>query len=82
MADKPQTPVPAAMRAGCSQDLTGPAGFGSDVDVEVRLRSTEKIKLVVQRCERTNAPHHLLVRIRETLISITSTGRDRTPPSH
>jgi hypothetical protein len=81
MADKPsQTPVPAALRASSSRDLTSPGGFGSDVDVEIRLRSTEKIKLVVRRCGRTNAPHHLLVRIRETLISITSTTRDRIPP--
>jgi hypothetical protein len=54
-------------------------------DVEVRLQSTERVKIVLQRCERTNAPHHLLVRIRETLISITTRDRspsDRTPRSH
>jgi hypothetical protein len=68
------------MRASCSQDFTSPGSLASDV--EIRLRSTEKIKLVVQRCGRTNAPHHLLVRIRETLISITTTSRDRTPRSH
>jgi hypothetical protein len=81
MADKPSLdPIPRSLRPASSQELTGPGGVTSEV--EIRLRSTEKIKLVVQRCERTNAPHHLLVRIRETLISITTTARDRTPRSH
>jgi hypothetical protein len=81
MADKPALdPRAAAPRDGCSQDLTGPAGLTSEV--EIRLRSTEKIRIVLQRCERSNAPHHLLRRIRETLISITTTTRDRTGPPH
>lgn len=79
MADKPSLgPLHGSLRDTCSQDLSGPGGLASEV--EIRLRSTEKIKLVIQRCERTNAPHHLLVRIRETLISITT--RDPTPRSH
>jgi hypothetical protein len=47
-------------------------------DVEIRLQSTERVKVVLQRCERTNAPHHLLVRIRETLISVTTRDRPRS----
>jgi hypothetical protein len=81
MADKPSVnPLPASLRDACSQDLTGSGGPSSDV--EIRLRSTEKIRFVLQRCERTSAPQHLLVRIRETLISITATSRDRPPRSH
>jgi hypothetical protein len=79
MADKPALdPLAASLRDACSQDLTGPSGLTSEV--EIRLRSTERVKVVLQRCERTNAPHHLLMRIRETLISITTSTRDRTPP--
>lgn len=78
MSDKPsfnRNPVPPR--------ASSPGSNGSQrlsSDVEIQLRSTERIKVVLQRCERTNAPHHLLVRIRETLITITT--RDRTPRSH
>ena len=81
MADKPSVnSFPDSLRASSSDDLSGPVGPTSEV--EIRLRSTEKVKIVLQRCERTNAPHHLLMRIRETLITITTTTRDRTPRSH
>ena len=74
MADKPPlNPVPGQLRAS-SSDLDGSSGFTPDF--EIRLRSTERVKIVLQRCERSSAPHHLLVRIRETLISITT--RDRS----
>ncbi len=80
MADKPSVnPFPGSL---ASQLLRGPHPSRLASDVEIRLRSTEKIKVVLQRCERSSAPHHLLVRIRETLISITTTPRDRTPRSH
>ena len=59
-------------------DLNGSSSLPADV--EIRLRSTERVKVVLQRCERSSAPHHLLVRIRETLISITT--RDRSSSSH
>jgi hypothetical protein len=82
MADKPSpAPNPGSLRGSCSEDLTSPGSLPSE-EVEFRLRSTERIKLVVQRCERTSAPQHLLVRIRETLISITTTSRDRPPRAH
>jgi hypothetical protein len=81
MADKPSVnPFPGSLRANCSEDLDGSGGLASEV--EIRLRSTEKVKVVLQRCGRNSAPHHLLVRIRETLISITTTPRDRPPHSH
>ena len=35
----------------------------------------DELKLVLQRCGRCSAPEHLLIRIRETLISVTT--RDR-----
>jgi hypothetical protein len=73
MADKPSlNPLPGQLRAS-SSDLNGPSSLP---DVEIGLRSTERVKLVLQRCERSSAPHHLLVRIRETLITITT--RDRS----
>lgn len=78
MADKPSlNPTPGPMRASCP-DSNGSSSLTSEV--EIRLRSTERVRLVLQRCERNSAPHHLLLRIRETLISITS--RDRSPRSH
>ena len=79
MADKPSaTPIPGSSRADSSSDLSGRDGLPADF--EVRLRSTEKVKIVLRRCERSNAPAHLLVRIRETLISISTP--DGWPPSH
>ena len=79
MADKPSaTPTPGSSRATSAPDLSGQDGLPADF--EVRLRSTEKVKIVLRRCERSNAPHHLLIRIRETLISIST--RDGWPPSH
>jgi hypothetical protein len=73
MADKPSlNPLPGQLRAS-SSDLNGSSSLP---DVEIGLRSTERVKLVLQRCERSSAPHHLLVRIRETLITITT--RDRS----
>jgi hypothetical protein len=76
MADKPFLDPFRESRASPS-DLNGSSTLPSDV--EIRLRSTERVKIVLRRCERSNAPHHLLVRIRETLISITSS--DRPPGS-
>ena len=74
MADKPPlNPVPGQLRAS-SSDLDGSSSF--PLDFEIRLRSTERVRVVLQRCGRSSAPHHLLVRIRETLISITT--RDRS----
>jgi hypothetical protein len=78
MADKPSlNPIPGPARVS-SPGHNGLSNLPSDV--EIRLQSTERVKVVLQRCGRTNAPHHLLVRIRETLISITT--RDRSPRSH
>jgi hypothetical protein len=78
MADKPSlNRIPGPARAS-SPGFNGSPNLPPDV--EIRLQSTERVKVVLQRCERTNAPHHLLVRIRETLISITT--RDRSPRSH
>ncbi len=71
MADKPSfNPFPGQLRAP-SSDHNGSSSLPADV--EIRLRSTERVRVVLQRCcERSSAPHHLLVRIRETLISITT----------
>jgi hypothetical protein len=78
MADKPSfNPLDGHPRTPPS-DLDGSSTLPSDV--EIRLRSTERIRYVLQRCERSSAPHHLLIRIRETLISITA--RDRSTRSH
>lgn len=81
MADKPSVNTGLGpLRAAPSQDCDSASSLPADV--ELRLRSTERIKLVLQqRCERCSAPVHLLVRIRETIVSITAT-RDRTPRSH
>jgi hypothetical protein len=76
MADKPFLD-PFRQSRQSPSDLNGSSTLPSDV--EIRLRSTERIRFVLRRCERTNAPHHLLMRIRETLISISSP--DRTPRS-
>jgi hypothetical protein len=79
MADKPSVDrIPGPLPAPCSEDRSfrGPL----PTEVEIRLRSTERIRVVLQRCERTSAPEHLLVRIRETLVSITS--RERPPRNH
>jgi hypothetical protein len=72
MADKPPLNRLSGPRSK-APDLNGPTRLSADV--EIQLRSTERIRLVVQRCERSSAPDHLLVRIRETLISITTRGR-------
>ena len=66
MADKP--PLNRSPGPSPSPDSNGSSGFPPDF--EIRLRSTERVKIVLQRCERSCAPQHLLVRIRETLISI------------
>lgn len=73
MADKP----PLNRISGPSR-VTASGANGSSrlaADVEIQLRSTERVKLVLQRCERSCAPDHLLLRIRETLISITTRHR-------
>jgi hypothetical protein len=77
MADKPLPESTSGLSRLSTSDLDGSSTFPSDV--EIRLRSTERVKFVLQRCGRSAAPHHLLVRIRETLISITT--RDRSPGS-
>ena len=74
MADKPPLNSPAGSLRAIASDSNGSSRLGGDV--EIRLRSTERIKLVLQRCGRSSAPDHLLIRIRETLISITT--RDRS----
>jgi len=79
MADKPSVNPFGLPGAASSPDLTSPDGFSADV--EVRLRSTEKVKLVLQRCERSCAPQHLLIRIRETLITVIRRADER-PRSH
>jgi hypothetical protein len=72
MADKPSaTPPSGGSPAASSRDHSSPNGSLSEV--EIRLRSTERVKLVLKRCGRCSAPGHLLVRIRETLIAITTT---------
>ena len=77
MADKPSgNQVPGSFRAASSQELSGPNGHG---DFEIRLRSTERIKLVLQRCARCSAPQHLVVRIHETLIEVTSRDSRQRP---
>jgi hypothetical protein len=79
MADKPSAnPLSGSFRASSSTDLQSSAGVPPEV--EIRLRSTEKVKLVLQRCERTSAPHHLLVRIRELIVTITR--HEGSPPTH
>jgi hypothetical protein len=78
MADKPFPDSDPFRQSRVSpSDHNGSSNLASDV--EIRLRSTERVRFVLQRCERSNAPHHLLVRIRETLISITNS--DRSPRS-
>jgi hypothetical protein len=74
MADKPPSnSLPGQLPASPS----GSNGSSSlPTDVEIRLRSTERVKVVLQqRCERSCAPDHLVVRIRETLISVTTRTR-------
>jgi hypothetical protein len=70
MAEKPPlNRSPGPMRFSPSD----PDGASSlPADFEIRLRSTERVKLVLQRCERCCAPQHLLIRIREVLISVTT----------
>jgi hypothetical protein len=78
MADKPSfNPFDGHSRT-LPSDLDDSSTLPSDV--EIRLRSTERVRFLLQRCERSSAPHHLLIRIRETLISITA--RDRSSRSH
>ena len=79
MADKPplnRRAVPPAT-SGPSRAIASDSNGSSRLaaDVEIQLRSTERIKVVLQRCGRSCAPDHLLIRIRETIISITT--RDR-----
>ena len=74
MADKPPLRSTFGPPRANASDSNGSSRLGGDV--EIRLRSTERIRLVLQRCGRSSAPEHLLIRIRETLISITT--RDRT----
>ena len=69
MADKPSVNEGnGSFRADSSKDLDGQGGLPPDF--EVRLRSTERIRVVLQRCERCCAPRHLLIRIHEILISV------------
>jgi hypothetical protein len=77
MADKPSADHGnGSFRADLTPDLDGQAALPPDF--EVRLRSTERIRLVLQRCERCCAPHHLLIRIHEILISVST--RDGSSP--
>jgi hypothetical protein len=69
MADKPPLNSSAGPHRAIASDSNGSSRLAGDV--EIRLRSTERIKLVLQRCGRCSAPEHLLIRIRETLISVT-----------
>lgn len=73
MADKPPLNRSNAPYRAIASESNGSSQLGGDV--EIRLRSTERVKMVLQRCGRCSAPEHLLIRIRETLISIHS--RDR-----
>lgn len=70
MAEKPPlNRSPGPVRPSPSD----PIGSSSlPADFEIRLRSTERVKVVLQRCERCCAPQHLVIRIRETLISVTT----------
>jgi len=72
MSDKPRIQRTSGPTRSSSPDLSGSNGLPADF--EIRLRSTERVKLVLQRCERCCAPQHLVVRIRETLISIVPGG--------
>lgn len=79
MADKPSAnPLSGSFRASSSSDLQSPGVVPPEV--EIRLRATEKVRLVLQRCERSSAPQHLMIRIRELIVSITH--RDGWPPTH
>jgi hypothetical protein len=76
MAEKPLNRGSGPTRPSPS-DTNGSSSLPADF--EIRLRSTERVKLVLQRCGRCSAPQHLLIRIRETLISFTT--RDGGPSS-
>jgi hypothetical protein len=78
MADKP------SVNRSSGRSRLSPSDNGSSrlpPDFEIRLRSTERIKVVLQRCQRCCAPQHLLIRIRETLIAIDLRPPDGGPTS-
>lgn len=61
MADEPVAdPVPR----GASSE----GGEGSTGDLEVLLRATERVRIVVRRTGRSCAPESLLIRIRRSLL--------------
>ena len=73
MADKPPSSSPPGQLRASPSGSNGPSSLPTDF--EIRLRSTERVKIVLQRCERSCAPDHLVVRIRETLVSVTTRPR-------
>jgi hypothetical protein len=73
MADKPPLNRSNGPYRAIASDSNGSSQLGGDF--EIRLRSTERVKMVLQRCGRCSAPDHLLISILETLISIHT--RDR-----
>ena len=78
MDDKSSDPL-----AGASAAADSPSTDDASADYELRLRSTERVRLLLQRrALRCSAPRHLVVKIRQSLIVFRSDYRPyalRTP---